>query len=392
MDKIEKYFELALITEKQKGTRTIYRSHISKYFKAIEKDLETYFDNAPEYDDKDDKKLKKYNEYYETDLRGYWNYLQGKAPKTQQVAISAIKGFLKRFDRHTKELDIWDDIKARMKGKSDPISEKHVPDIDELKQILHYCDIRTKTAIMVSLSGGLRISEVCQLLPGDINLNEKPARINIRAEIAKNGKRRTTFITPETTDMLIEWLRVRDDYVKKSLASLNFKNVQFIKDRKDSRIFPYHTNAVRTGFNNACAKAGFDGVTEMMGDFDLSEDFKRDHKHKRARRKLTYHNLRAFYRTYLGNADLAEHLMGHSGYLSTYRMFNDKQLAKEYLKQMHNLMVYETSSDERINTLDEQLKNKDTEIQELNKKLEAMDRDLRTLIIKKLTKNEREKK
>jgi len=349
MNKIEEYFDKALITKD--GTKRVFRSHINKYFKVIDKDIDTYF---------------KTKQPYEEHIRTYWKYLQGKAPKTRQVAISSIKGFLRRSDKKsTKDLDIWDDITARMKGNAEPIGEKHVPDIEELKQILHYCDIRTKTAIMISLSGGMRISEVCQILPGDINLNEKPARINIRAEIAKNGKRRTAFITPETNELLIEWLRVRDDYVKKSMASLNFKNVQFIKDRKDNRVFPYHTNAVRTGFNNACKKAGFDGVTEMMGDFDLSEDFKRDHKHKRARRKLTYHNLRSFFRTYLGNADLAEHLMGHSGYLSTYRQFNDKQLAKEYNKFMYNVSVFETTSDESIKRLDEESKKKDKEMQEM---------------------------
>ena len=354
MNKIEEYFDKALITKD--GTKRVFRSHINKYFKIIDKDIDTYF---------------KQKQPYEEHIRTYWKYLQGKAPKTRQVAISSIKGFLRRFDKKgTKDLDIWDDIKARMKGNTDAISEKHVPDIDEIKQILHYCDIRTKTAIMMSLSGGMRISEVCLILPGDINLNETPARINIRAEIAKNGKRRTAFITPETNEILVEWLRVRDDYVKKSLASLNFKNVQFIKDRKDNRIFPYHTNAVRTGFNNACAKAGFDGTTEMKGDFDLSEDFKRDHKHKRARRKLTFHNLRGFFRTYLGNADLAEHLMGHSGYLSTYRQFNDKQLAKEYDNFMHNVSVFAVSPD--LSGVHEELHEKDKQISDLERKMQEL--------------------
>jgi len=358
MDKIEKYFELALLTKK--GTTTVFRSHISKYFKVIDKDMDTYF---------------KQKQPYEEHIRTYWKYLQGKAPKTRQVAISALKGFLKRFDKKgTKDLGIWDDIAARMKGHTDAISEEHVPDIDEIKQILNYCDIRTKTTIMVALSSGMRISEVIQLLPDDVYLDEEPIRVNIRAEIAKNGKRRTTFITPEAKELLQEWLRVRDDYIKKSFLSLNFKELQYLKDRVDDRIFPYHANRIRESFNRACDKAGFTGKTVMKGDFDLSTDFKRGHTHKRERRKLHYHNLRKHFRTYFGNSDLAEHLMGHSGYLSTYRMFNDKQLAKEYLKHMHNLMVFETSSDERINKFNEQMKEKDEQMKEKDEQMKDMQR------------------
>lgn len=356
MDKIAEYFDKALLTKK--GTTTVFRSHITKYFKVIDKDIDAYF---------------KQKQPYEEHIRTYWKYLQGKAPKTRQVAISSIKGFLRRFDKQgTKDLDIWDDIKARMKGNTEAISEEHVPDISELKQILHYCDIRTKTTIMVALSSGMRISEVIQLLPDDVYLNEEPIRVNIRAEIAKNGKRRTTFITPETKELLQEWLRVRDDYIEKSLLSMNFKELQYLKNRVDNRIFPYHANRIREAFNRACDNAGFTGKTVMKGDFDLSEDFKRGHKHKRERRKLHYHNLRKFFRTYFGNSDLAEHLMGHTGYLSTYRMFNDKQLAKEYLKHMHNVSVFETTSDENIKRLDKESKKKDEQIQELKDQMQML--------------------
>jgi len=354
MDKIEEYFDKALITKK--GTMAVFRSHITRYFKVIDKDIETYF---------------KQKQPYEEHIRTYWKYLQGKAPKTRQVAISALKGFLKRFDKQgTKDLDIWDDIVARTKGNNDPISEEHVPDIDELKQILHYCDIRTKTTIMVALSSGMRISEVIQLLPGDINLNEEPTRINIRSEIAKNNKRRTTFITPEATEMLKEWLRVRESYIEKSLLSMNFKELQYLKGRVDNRIFPYHANRIRESFNRACDGAGFTGKTVMKGDFDLSTDYKREHKHKRERRKLHYHNLRKFFRTYFGNSDLAEHLMGHTGYLSTYRQFNDKQLAKEYLKHMNNVTVF-TRESKDVKEVRDQLKEKETRIRQLEEQIQT---------------------
>jgi len=364
MDKIDEYFDKALITKK--GTTTVFRSHISRYFKVIDKDMETYF---------------KQKQPYEEHIRHYWKYLQGKAPKTRQVAISAIKGFLRRFDKKgTKDLDIWDDIAARMKGNTSPVCEKHVPDLDEIKQILHYCDIRTKTNIMVALSSGMRISEVCALLPDDMHLQETPTRINIRAEISKNGKRRTTFISAETTEMLEEWLRIREDYIKKSLLSMNFKGMQHIKDRDDPRVFPYHTNRIRQSFNKACDKAGFTGKTQMKGDFD--------HIYKRKRRKLTYHNLRSFFRTYFGNADMAEHLMGHTGYLSTYRNYNDKQLAKEYINFQGNVTIF-TRETQDIKKVNEQMKEKEDRIAELERKIEEFDGYIRKLTIDRLTETDK---
>lgn len=350
MDKIDEYFEKALITKK--GTTTVFRSHIKKYFTVIEKDMETYFDKK---------------QPYEEHIRKYWKYLQGKAPKTRSVAVCSIKGFLKRHDKDTKELDIWDDIAVRMKGNTSPVSEEHVPDIDELKQILNYCDIRTKTIITMLLSSGMRIGEIVGILPGDVHMNETPTRINIRAEIAKKGKRRTTFITEEATELLREWLRIRDDYIKKSMASMNFKSMQYIKGRNDPRIFPYHTNRIREAFNQACDKAGFTGKTIMNGDFDHKVRKDGEKMRKRGRRKLHYHNLRKFFRTYFGNSDLAEALMGHSGYLSEYRMYNDKQLAEAYEKFKHNVSIYTATPD--LTEVRESLSQKKTEIDELKQEV-----------------------
>jgi integrase len=349
MDKIDEYFDKALI--EKKGTKSILRSHIQIFFRVIDKDMDTYFDEKQDY---------------EENLRLYWKHIQGKAPNTQIVAISSVKGFLRRFDKQTRDLDIWDDISARLRGKS-TVTEEYVPDIDEIKQILNYCDIRTKAVIMVALSSGMRIGEIVQLLPSDVHFDETPTRINVRPEIAKNDKMRTTFITPETTDMLKEWLRKRDEYTNKSMKRLNFKNMKHYKyeTKKQQRkeIFPYSPHRIREAFNKACENAGFTSTTVMKGDYDLPDMYKKDHKHHRERRQLRFHNLRKFFRTYFGNSDLAEHIMGHSGYLSQYRNYNNKQLAKEYMKYINNVTIYERPAD--LTDVNKELAEKDKQIQEL---------------------------
>jgi len=349
MDKIEEYFNRALLNKK--GTQVVLRCHIKKYFKVNNLDIETYFNKK---------------QPYEEHLRNYWQYLQDKAPKTRMVAIHSIKGFLAMMDKKTKTLDVWDTLKHRMKG-TEATHEKHVPDIGELKQILHFCDIRTKASILVALTSGMRIGEVCGITDDDVYLEETPARISIPPEIAKNGKRRTTFISEEATGVLKEWLRVKDDYIKKSMERFNFKNLLpniDLNKENDRRIFPYHTSRIRRSFNKACENAGFTGKTEMKGDFDFKLYGERC---QRTRRKLNFHNLRSFFRSYLGNADLSEKLMGHTGLAGIYDKRNDKQLAQEYMKYVCNVTVFERPAD--LTDINEQLQEKDKEMHDLKMQL-----------------------
>jgi integrase len=359
MDKIDEFFEKALITKR--GTITVFRSHIQKYFKVIQMDMKTYFDNPQPYEDH---------------IKKYWYYLQPKAPNTRATAISAVKNFLGRMDKQTRTLDIWDDITARQRGTVAPVTPKHVPDINELKQILHYCDIRTKASIMIALSSGMRINEVVQLLPNDIDTSVNPTKVTVRAEIAKNGRMRTTFISDEATNLFKEWMRGRAEYLRISLLSMNFKQQQYLKTRTDPRIFPYHPSSIRTGFNRACKKAGFIGKTKMNGDFD--------HKYNRSRRHLTYHHLRDFFRTNFGNVDLAEHLMGHAGYLSTYRQYNDKQLAEGYGKYVQNVTVFERPAN--VKGVYEELETIKKDKEEMQKMMQEMKAEILELRLEKLEK------
>jgi integrase len=373
MDKIDQFFTKKLYDKP--GTMETYRCHITKFFEVNKKDMETYFDKSPPYIPSDPEKIKAYNLYYESDLRKYWEYLKPKAPKTKQTAIASVKQFMKCFDRNTWNLEIWESIQNRLRGKVRPIMEEHVPERTEIKKILQYCDIKTKTAILIALSSGMRISEVMELLPTDVYIGETPTRINIRAETTKTGQRRTTFITPEATELLVEWLRVREDYIRDAYKSLNFKNTQHSKENKknDPRIFPFQASVIQTAFNNACEMAGFIKTSPLNGD---DHSFKHTGR-RRQRKTLHFHNLRKFFRSNFGNVDFAEHLMGHSGYLTEYRAYSDTRLADVYQNYQHNLMIFETSPD--LSGIYEELRDKEEKIQELTKTKFEVER-LRTVV------------
>lgn len=261
------------------------------------------------------------------------------------------------YDKTARNMDIWETIRHRLKG-SEPIIEEHVPDQEELKQILHYADIRTKALAFIALSTGMRIEEITQLLPEDIHLDETPARINIRAGITKGSKRRTTFLTPEAVEVLKEWERTKDQYMDTVTRKSNFN---YQRNTEDKHIFPYASSTLRRGWNLAITKAGY-------GEKDMQT--RREH----GTLKMHFHVLRKFFRSYFGNADLASHLMGHSGYLSTYRKMNDKQLAQKYLEHMQNLLIYEREAD--ISDIHKQLKEKDQQIEKLLKAQKIMQLEL----------------
>ena len=96
------------------------------------------------------------------------------------------------------------------------------------------------------------------------------------------------------------------------------------------------------------------------------------------------------------NPEYRDFIGGHMSQLdSSYIRFLDNVMWKDKIKQEYDehmdcLMIYETPPD--LTGIHEQLKEKDEEIQELNKRLESMDRDLRKLIIDRLTEDDREKK
>ena len=82
--------------------------------------------------------------------------------------------------------------------------------------------------------------------------------------------------------------------------------------------------------------------------------------------------------------DCSELLMGHVDSLgNVYRDYSDKDLASMYLKGIPDISVFESSPD--LSGINEELKNKDKQIQELKDQMQM-------LMAKVLTNDDKEKK
>jgi len=356
MDMIEEFFKKKLITNK--NTQRSYANAVQHYFKTINKDMNTYFHNGHDI---------------EKDITDYYLALNGQyTPTSIKNIVNAVKQFLVTFDKNIKTYDIWDTISLRLRGVEAP-NEDMPLDKEDIKKILHYGDIQAKAMFTIMASSGCRIESIVGILPSDIHDDETPTRIVFRPEIVKGKKHKvTSFITQEATEYYHAWMRVRQEWLDTACKKSTFYN----KDANDKRVFPMTDVNARLIWRGMCEKAGYDA---------------RNPKNIGHRLKAHPHSLRKFLRSHLGNSDLAEHLMGHKGYLSQYRQYTDKQLGKEYMKYMQNLTIF-TKESKDVKEVKDQVTKLQEENAELKNDIADLDRELRKLIIKELRRDDKEKK
>jgi hypothetical protein len=117
-------------------------------------------------------------------------------------------------------------------------------------------------------------------------------------------------------------------------------------------------------------------------------------KEKHTQRAICHpHILRKFYRSYLGDADLAEHFMGHSTALTrAYRQMKKEDFTKKYLHVMPNETFFSEIQD--LSSIQEELKQKDAKIKKLESDMAARDSKMKSIIedtTKKLLEAEKKK-
>jgi len=330
MNIVDKFFTKKLITNE--NTKRCYEQGVKHYFKAIGKNPDTYFHNGHDI---------------EKDIGDYFLSLQKYTPWTQKVKMNSLKQFLITFDRDIRDYEIWETISLRLKG-TDAITGETPLDKTDIKKILQYGDLCAKAMFTIMASSGCRIESVVGLLPSDIHDNETPTRIVFRPEIVKGKKRSvTSFISKEATEYYQAWMKIRNEYLASAVKRSTFHK----KNADDKRVFPMSDVNARLIWRGMVEKAGYD---------------ERDAKTNRL--MCHPHSLRKFFRSWLGNVDLSEHLMGHRGYLSTYRQYDYKQLSKEYMKYVSNLLIFETENKD-VTDIREQLSEKDKAIEEMKKEI-----------------------
>jgi len=295
---------------------------------------------------------------YEKDVEQLVIELNGRPPKTIKLKVTAAKMFLLENNVELPQ-KFWRKIRRRIKG-SRALTLDKVPSNKELNQLMMHLPVHGKALFLMLESSGMRIGEALQLKVEDVNHHKNPAWIEIRGEYTKSGNPRVAFASSEARDALVEWLKVREQYIETAVGRSHL--YEKLDANKENRLFPFGDTTVYMFWGKALKNAG-------MADRDPSTN----------RFKLHVHTLRKFFRTRLGSVipvDIVEALMGHEGYLTkVYRRYSHEELAKFYLEGEKALAVFgrvvgDEELEKDINTLfreNRDLRNRIQDTEEENK-------------------------
>lgn len=218
MNSINKYLksQSGLLKE---STQTRYQDYLELFFKVIKKDSKTYFDSKQEYQE---------------DILKYLDYLQKNNSHSVMNKIYTIQAFIRYYLR--KQENTSQDIyglqelvkKIGKRQSKRPVMKDVIPERETLKKILEFAKPNAKALFMIAITSGMRISEILQLTPDNIDLSYKPCKIEIYASMSKTNEPRTTFITDETKHALETWLTEK-----------NYLKTKYKKYQRTNKIFPF---------------------------------------------------------------------------------------------------------------------------------------------------------
>jgi len=370
LDMIEDFLEKRLITAP--STRRNYRMNIQTYFKILNKDMDTYFTTKQDYD---------------ADLRKiYTHYTKAGRPiLSTRTFFNSIKQFMVTNNKQLKDLDFWDTFKARTRGAEPEYDETRM-NAEDIRTILAHADTKSKALFLMLASSGRRISEILALTPDDINTNVKPTTINIRKGLerksTKTGQKTLCYISDEATKAYQTWMKERDSYLEtacRKSAKQGPRGKKMDKDPDDPRIFPMSYWNTRVMWATLLMRSKVVETERYKNKWSGKQSKKVKRGHKGERLLQHPHCLRKFFRSYLGDADLSEYLMGHSTVMTrTYRQKKPEDLAADYLQLMQNVTIFEKTPKD-IQELQQKDHEKDEKIQKLEENQRILELTLQSL-------------
>lgn len=332
-----------LLSYGSEKTRNGYKVALGHFFDFVKTTPDDYIDS---------------DSNFEIDVRRFAQYLSGEypAPKTFFSYITVVKMF---FEYHQLQVNpvIWKQFKRLVKGTRARTQDR-IPTDFELKKMMAYADLKMKAAITFLLSSGMRIGELLQLMPADVDFGQNPTRVKLRPEYTKTGEPRTTFISDEATMYLKEWLSYKREYLENVAKTTNLPHVR--KKMDDERLFPFTIQGLRNSFVLILEKTGLDQRDPTTN-----------------RYVVHFHVFRKYFRSKMGlkmPSDIVETLMGHEGYLSEYRHYDDSELASYYTKAMDAITILEKSDAALIEELEKEIARRDKKIDTIDKRVESLEK------------------
>jgi integrase len=223
----------------------------------------------------------------------------GIAPASVRQSFSFFKSYLRVV--HGVKIDLED---RRQFIRFDPIPKVNRAPLtrDIIKDLCSNAHPLHKTFYLIQSSSGMRASESLNLIDKYFDFEANPVTITIPARLTKTRQERLAFISKEAKKML---MANYEAYFGKKKTLNNYEQY-FYQLRKRTGYLERYTDSINY--------------------------------------KVNIHAMRAFFRTQSVkqniNSDIAEELIGHSGYLKTYKRIDPDDLIKAYLKLEPALKIF----------------------------------------------------
>lgn len=240
----------------------------------------------------------------------------GKSPRTIRYALSVSKGYLRHMGIKIDAEDLKHIVKI---PKIVKIRELPL-DKEIISRLLRNAKPKLHLVILVGVSTGMRIGEIAQLKISDIDFNQNPVKVYLRASTTKTRESRECFLTSEATNALKDYLKryhkwtegIKDPQIldKQIFATLYRHRGPFIAD-----------SIIKT------LQTELRGIVRAIPDLNVKDEY--------GRQAIHLHSLRKFFRTTVGNEvgrDFAEAIIGHGFYMDTYYQLSDVKKKEMFLQ------------------------------------------------------------
>jgi integrase len=266
--------------------------------------------------------------------------------KTIDLYMAAVRSFLEYYD-----VDIVPSKFRRRVKMPKVFSEPEEPlSLSDVRDLLEFCNnTRLICYLLLLVSSGLRPMEAASLRVMDVDFSTSPTRITVRKEKTKTKRGRVIYCSDEATAHLQKLLKFRKNDLQPETLIFSVK--------KD-------------------AKAPSTIYFKMLLQFEKLERVadKDQRKENSKRHKITLHSFRRTAFSIINeqtNSEYANWFLGH--HHSVYWTHNESERRNIYLtKCMPFLTIYQETRDDSIENA---LKEKNTEIQLLRRQIEVIRND-----------------
>jgi integrase len=291
------------------------------------------------------------------------------ALKTTETHIKMVKQLLLEYERPYNNRKI-----RKITPEITNMTHDRIPDEEVIKKLVLNAKPLMKSVILFLTSGGMRIHELLAITPDDIKETKDGMGVIYLRKTKRRGvvpKPRTVICTPECMTFYKEWMKLRENYIKKS-------GFNYFKPRddkmNDKRVFPFTYTTIKR---------------MLITTLKTSELYK---THEGTNKQIIhFHIFRKYFDTKCLMSDMKDvirHLlMGHAitGMDAVYCNPSDEMLITEYKKAISKLTVlqdvettnqlklYKTKSEKRdgdVDILFEKMKEQEKTITELTNKIQ----------------------